>query len=312
MEPNQKIQRLLSRALRGKLSAKEWQELNHWYLDQEEDDVVINDYKKRSKSQVKREMLQNIEAALSRKKKSYSFYYFASAASVLLLITVWIFFSVEKTAKNPIPLHTVTNGVGMKKKIKLPDGSTITLFHNSAIQFDPQFRNNRDVYLTGKAFFEVAPDTVHPFTVTTPGFRTEVLGTSFMVDEGKKEVAVKTGKVKVANHLNNEMVLLPDQLLTYKVDKAIVSPISDHAPYFGWTNDQLYFKNTSIPELIPILEDWYGVKILSNWNKNITCHITGTYTDLTLENLLEAIQYSIPLTYKIHEDNVTITFSPCH
>ncbi|KEO71881.1 FecR family protein [Anditalea andensis] len=313
MEEDQRIQLLISRALTGKLSADEWKVLNDWYQHQKEEYLVIKDYRDRSKSQIKRDILHRIETSVETKQKTKLYYYAAAAASLFLIFSYWIYPPLSEAKKNDTLIYQkVENGVGMIKKIKLPDGSLVFLYHNSSIQFDARFKDDRRVLLSGKAFFDVKKDSIHAFTVITPSFSTEVLGTSFLVNEADSQVAVKTGKVKVENSLGREVFLSPDHLLTYSGDDVKVESILEPEIYFGWVEGQLYFKNTSMPALISELENWYGVTITSNVKDDINCQVTGTYTDLSLESLLQAIQYSIPLTYTINEKNVIIHFKNCN
>src|SRR5690606_31931996 len=89
-----------------------------------------------------------------------------------------------------------------EKSIVLADGSQIILSPFSSIEYPEIFdASKREVYLTGKAFFEVATDPEKPFYVYSGQIVTRVLGTSFWVDESKSgsdvEVSVVTGKVSV-------------------------------------------------------------------------------------------------------------------
>ena len=97
-----------------------------------------------------------------------------------------------------------------RQQVSLPDGSTVTLRKNARLQYAASFeaKSERHVSLEGEAFFEVAKDAQHPFTIDAQGLEVTVLGTSFLVNSGAKEIAVRTGKVQVAGHENQATVVL--------------------------------------------------------------------------------------------------------
>ena len=83
------------------------------------------------------------------------------------------------------------------RSIQMADGSTVYLAPDSAIAIDGDERRVRLV--KGEAFFKVAPDADHPFTVAAREVTTTVLGTAFNVRLGNREatVAVREGRVRV-------------------------------------------------------------------------------------------------------------------
>ncbi len=90
-------------------------------------------------------------------------------------------------------------GTAETRTIRLPDDSTVTLAPESAIAvaYTPGERGIR--LLAGQAFFEIAPDTGHPFKVATRSVDVTVLGTGFDVRRGDDgaSVAVEHGMVRV-------------------------------------------------------------------------------------------------------------------
>ena len=71
-------------------------------------------------------------------------------------------------------------GYNEQKQISLPDGSSVWLNASSQISYDS--KAPRTLNLEGEAFFDVAKDKEHPFTVETPdNIKITALGTSFNV-----------------------------------------------------------------------------------------------------------------------------------
>src|SRR5690606_29333886 len=103
--------------------------------------------------------------------------------------------------------HTVTTPIGGQYRIRLPDGSEVTLNAASELRYPTVFQHDRRVVsFKGEGYFEVAPDVDRPFLViseTIDGQQTvEVLGTEFNINtyDGEHEIrtAVVSGRVGVS------------------------------------------------------------------------------------------------------------------
>ncbi|MBK7131283.1 MAG: FecR domain-containing protein [Bacteroidales bacterium] len=97
--------------------------------------------------------------------------------------------------------------------ISLPDGSKISLNRNSQLTYRENFgKKNRNVKLTGEAFFEIAPDASKPFIIDAGKADVRVVGTSFNVitnnTESEVEVYVKTGKVILSDKSGSQSIAL--------------------------------------------------------------------------------------------------------
>jgi ferric-dicitrate binding protein FerR (iron transport regulator) len=313
---------ILSKILRGKASREEVQQFNSWYNKGFDSKWQIQDHKRRNKAQVEAELLQNIQRATRIQSPHFfvkrGFLGWKVAATIILLIGLGLFTLLSLPADTEQIHHekflTFENSKGMIKKVRLPDGSLVSLFHDTKIEVSENFSENRLVKLSGEAFFEVKRDTLHPFRVESASLMTEVLGTSFLIKNLRDEeevVAVKTGLVKVSDQVDSTFMLTPNLRLDYSGQVGAVSNISKSDPLFAWTDDVIVFDATPLAEMVKTLEDWYGVTITTDLKDSNTCQISGTYEKQSLENLLQLIQYSIPLTYQIDSKNVTLTFKNC-
>ncbi|HKO81987.1 MAG TPA: FecR family protein, partial [Chitinophagaceae bacterium] len=125
----------------------------------------------------------------------------------------------------------------MELRIVLPDSSVVKLAPNSRLSYsnDMDKHPERDVYLSGEAFFEVTKNPAQPFRVFSDEVVTKVLGTSFTVRAFEKDkeikVTVRTGKVRVYSQVNDEVktemnaehpddiLLTPNQQVVYQRSK---------------------------------------------------------------------------------------------
>ncbi len=257
------------------------------------------------------ELWKNIQQRTSKinKKKTVSinfrlWNYIRVAAVLLPFIATSVLFLIYRDSPEPkimvqIPVIQKINPKGQKLTFFLSDGSKVRLNSESSISYLQTFDSTqRVVTLEGEAFFEVTPDSKRPFIVRTGEIETTVVGTSFNVEaypaEEKVKVAVKTGKVSVniprpkTNDVSGETIVLsPMEMATYsrKTNKSMVSGY-DPLTVLGWSEGTLHFENASMSEFILKLERWYGVDIIVKRDKPVPKGITGTYTQLPLEEIL--------------------------
>ncbi len=143
----------------------------------------------------------------------------------------------------------------------LPDGSRIWLRSGSTLSYRRSFgKSEREVWITGTAFFEVQP-AIKPFTVHTGKVDIAVLGTSFTVHErdGLSAVIVNTGKVKAIAGMS-EMLLLPDERVVLGA-KGLEKSRVNAALYAAWKDGDYQFNNTSLEELKDMISSNYGLTV---------------------------------------------------
>src|SRR5690606_9914983 len=99
----------------------------------------------------------------------------------------------------------------LAKEVELPDGSVVWLNKGAKLSYLKGFKNfyDREVNLSGEAFFDVKPNAEKPFIIETANTATRVLGTSFNVKTNGENVAVSVFSGKVSfKELNQAKELL--------------------------------------------------------------------------------------------------------
>ncbi len=206
---------------------------------------------------------------------------------------------------------------GQKLTTKLSDGSIVKLNAGSKLRFPKQFSASlREVYLEGEAFFEVERDTSRKFIIHTERILTSVLGTSFNIkaypEDQTTEVAVATGKVLVQSEdhkgdIRHSVTLRANEMAVYdKKDFDQLKAVRFDESEFSWRDDILYFDKTPVPELIIMLERWYGkhIRLENEAFRNKT--YSGIFENETLKNVLDGIKFEADIKYKINGNNVLI------
>ncbi|TXK36527.1 DUF4974 domain-containing protein [Pontibacter qinzhouensis] len=217
---------------------------------------------------------------------------------------------------------TIATLPGEKKTITLEDGSVITLNAGSEVSYPEHFPSDkREIVLKGEAFFEVAKDSLRPFTVRTGAIVTQALGTSFniryMPEDSTIAVALATGRVRIDQQGQQQQALArlePGQQLVYNKQKQRhrLAPF-DTREVIGWKDGMLFFRKATLPQVISKLEYWYGVDIAiegeipserDNW------HYTGEYDNEDLEHVLEGISFVKQFSYQQKDKNkIIISFN---
>jgi transmembrane sensor len=204
--------------------------------------------------------------------------------------------------------------LGVKSTVTLSDGSVVTLNSGTKIRYVEYFiGSEREIFLEGEAFFEVAKDSIKPFVVHAGGLSTRALGTSFNIKAFKEEmteVALVTGSVEVKETDGSKVErILPGEgifSLPGKGDLNRKKVNLDHIT--AWMHKTILFDNTPFYKAMLTLEKWYGVQINVFNLKDKDLKITGRYQDETLKNILEGLGYGIGLDYRIKGKEVTILF----
>lgn len=156
---------------------------------------------------------------------------------------------------------------GGEFKIILVDGTKVWLNSNSKLKFfTSESGTNRNVWLDGEAYFEVAHNDKKPFFVFSDQQKIKVLGTKFNVRSsvGKTETTLITGKVSVNN---DQTILKPGQQLVTANNKNQKITTVDTEPYIAWKNGYFLFNYEPLQSVAEKLGEWYNVDF--EYNKEV-------------------------------------------
>ncbi len=212
--------------------------------------------------------------------------------------------------------------------VTLSDGSSVLLQPKSKLSYPKVFTGNeRNVYLSGEAFFEISKNPKKPFFVHANEIVTKVVGTSFRIkayqNQSDVEVLVRTGKVEVNSEKANqkEIVLLPNQALRFVRKSQTFDKITDITLDKSISNsvksiEQLSFEFTDIPvaQIFKTIEQAYSVEIDFPKQQLEKCHLTTSLSDQPLPEKLKIICKSISdnSTYTMNGNQITILSKGCN
>ena len=207
----------------------------------------------------------------SRKSKVRRLVYrYAAAAAAVVIAGLSGVFVEREINYNKMTAQTNVLEVpaGQRMSVTLSDGTQVQLNGNSRIEYPVIFsRKQRNVKLSGEAFFEVKHDERHPFIVETFASKVEVLGTRFNVyaDEASEyfSTALVDGKVKVTTNdeTAEQVVLAPDEMVRFVNNHLVVTKV-DAENLISWTEGYVNLADTDFASLMHRFENVYGVKIV--------------------------------------------------
>lgn len=258
--------------------------------------------------------------------------YAAVIGGAVLLAAGGYFFSRQQRAtpaSAEVAAATIISaGDEPRKSVVLPDGSSLVLRKNSRVELAEGFnRVNRELTLTGEAFFDVVQDVHRPFMVHTSAFDIKVLGTVFNVSaytgHPVMEAALFRGKVEITcvQEPARKIVLQPNQKLTVaapetgktaatpvlKVVPLDADPVNHKAREIAWVRNRLEIENEPLSDIAGKLEQWYGIRITFADDAVKQYRYSGTFESETVLKALDALQLSYPFNFKMVNDTIIIS-----
>jgi transmembrane sensor len=212
--------------------------------------------------------------------------------------------------------NTLKIPYGKRFEVELSDGTIVHLNSGTTLRYPVTFikNQNRKVFLTGEAFFEVAKDKAHPFTVGTQELNVEVLGTKFNVNSYNEEVTTDIvlveGKVALykGEKVNRSLVQLTPGLKgsNTKGQQGITTEKVNTDVYTAWMSGSLVFKNMSFDAIIKKLERHFNV-VFINKNKTLGKEIfNASFDQEPIEVVLKNFSESYDIKYKIRDNKIII------
>lgn len=153
-------------------------------------------------------------------------------------------------------------------RLILADGTKVWLNSETVLSYPQVFiGDQREVFLSGEAYFEVAPDRSHPFIVNMEkGSKVEVLGTAFNVRSYENEAYAQTtlvhGSVNIQTKGKNMKLLPGEQAIIGLAEASLEKRKVNVTPYTAWKDGRFVFRKQSLEDIMRTAERWYDVKVV--------------------------------------------------
>jgi len=220
---------------------------------------------------------------------------------------------LEKVAYNTIKIP-----YGKKFQLQLSDGTVVHLNSGTTLKYPVKFiaGENRQVYLDGEAFFDVAKDKKHPFIVNADNLNVRVLGTHFNVsnypEDAVTDVVLVEGSVGMYN-INEEFnaakntILKPGYIGSFNRQNTQIStkPVITDI-YTSWINGGLTFRNMTFKNIVTKLERRYNVTIVNKNEKLANERFNASFNEESIEKVMSYFNDIHGINYTIKNNQILI------
>lgn len=196
--------------------------------------------------------------------------------------------------------------------VTLPDGSTVVLRGGSVLLYPSAFNaDGREVYLVGRATFNVRHDEESPLKVITPYFEITDLGTVFDVasypDGEESSASVASGKISLRVS-GKAYDMSPDDMLIYNVTTGNVLVGKRDELSQRWKRAQVNLDDVTFAEAVKVLQANYDVTFEVRNHKYDAIRVTVHFNKgETLETTMRVVSGLLPgLKYKITSGKVVV------
>ena len=206
---------------------------------------------------------------------------------------------------------------GQRAQFVLPDGSRVWLNSSTQLAYKTSlWSRERQVDLTGEAYFEVARNEHSPFIVNSKNVKVQVLGTKFDVRARAAEDRVVTTLLKGSVRVdlpgdNRDYVLKPEQILDVNTETlhAKLSHSSSAKDVLLWMDGKLKFKQATFEEITSCLEKHFDVHFIFSdevlKKERFTCEFL---TDNDITDILDVLSLTKHFQYKMEGKQVHLSF----
>lgn len=215
---------------------------------------------------------------------------------------------------SPLVYNTLTVPYGSRFKLQLSDGTKVKLNVGSSIKYPVAFTGDkRVVEVTGEVFFDVAPDSRHPFIVKAHKEDIEVLGTDFVVSDypGEKQakVAVASGLVRVRSGKDSTQVRASQGVNIGEGGEIKLDPAMDVRSVLALKEEYFNFDGLDIKAALGQLAQSYHMRILFDDNiKNGPFGAGNIQRDLPIKRLLNDLELpDLHFEVRMQDNTIVVT-----
>lgn len=249
------------------------------------------------------EVWAELDKKINKQKRTYVFslnhQVLQWVAAAVLLLMVGLLGVVSSYTKSVECLP------GEHKLAKLPDGSTVELNAGSVLTYYPlKWKLERKVSFEGEGYFNVKKG--NKFYVISAYATTQVLGTSFNIysRDDKYRVTCLTGKVQVSSGEDEKVILFPNNHADLEKGKLVVKEMFSAEKAISWKNNQFFFEDRPLIEVIDEIERQYAVTIKLDPqlnNRNFGSNFSKKYS---VEEVLDFVCRPMNLKFVKQSENV--------
>jgi ferric-dicitrate binding protein FerR (iron transport regulator) len=340
--------------LSGELSNNDKQLLDSWLEKSEANKLIFDQFsdiwRASSHDKLSKQIdadkawkaLQNRISGKNNNAKNFSWVEFVRIAAVFIIALflgglAYHFIDHKKEVFSAPQFVEYVSPLGSRSFVKLTDGSKVWLNAGSTLKYSNTYgADNRELQLTGEAFFEVAKNKEIPLIVKTSEIDVIALGTKFNVKAYSEEKTIETtlieGSVKLESStatIGDNLVLKPNEKAVFtkknqsmemlaqnqpqtKTTEIIAKPKLEifesvvPEPIISWKDQRWVINNEKLGSLAVKLERRFDVNFIFDNELLKDYSFRGTLEDETLEQIMDAIKFTSPIKYVIDKKTVYV------
>lgn len=208
-------------------------------------------------------------------------------------------------------INRLTVPAGGKFMLILPDSSKVWLNANSSLTYATAFTGpQREVTLSGEAYFEIARDPQHPFIVKSERSEVKVLGTHFNVsaynDDQVHAVTLCEGAVQLTVGARTALLKPGDQASFRQQEEKIGIRTIDVEDAIDWKNGYFHFDNAGIEQVMNKIRRWYNIQVVYEGAKPAVKFTGMIARQEKLSRLLELLRTTGGADFQISNNQVIV------
>ncbi len=227
----------------------------------------------------------------------------AAASIALAFLASWFIYNLT-------PKYETFVASSESIELKLNDGSTVFLNKNSELQINDDFgASERQVKLTGEAYFDVAKNEEIPFLIESGESKATVVGTEFnlLSNETGTELTVTEGKVEFGSESRTFLVAAGQSALLSS--NSTQPAFSNHnTNSLSWKTGILAFNQVILSEVLEDLSKHYEVKFSSKDSETANLLFTSEFDHAELTEVIDELELVLNLNIQ-KENNIYIVNS---
>ncbi|HEX6534055.1 MAG TPA: FecR domain-containing protein [Gemmatimonadaceae bacterium] len=204
------------------------------------------------------------------------------------------------------PQREVATRVGERRTVHLDDGTTVTLGPLSRLRYGKLAgARRRTVQLEGEAYFAVAPDTAHPFSVLARFAAVQVVGTAFDVRSYPADTVVQVLTTHGRVALRSRDARARGGALVERGERGTVNPsgyvhvgAADVARGTAWTEGRLGYQLVPLHAVLRDLTRWYDLDFTVADSSLASVRVTITFDGATADDVVEQLAATLQVPYR--------------
>jgi len=227
-----------------------------------------------------------------------------------------VYTAKDKDENQTVSYNTIATPIGGQYQVNLPDGTKVWLNAASSLKFPASFARlkEREVQLSGEAYFEVSHNVKMPFIVKTNRQDVLVLGTHFNVNSYADEPITKTTLLKGSVLVRmsgskgeklDHVLLKPEQqavLAQYFTVKSV-----DVEEVTAWKDGNFLFNDTDLKDIMKQLSRWYDVRVDYDEIPQKRFFSGFISRSVNLSKVLKQLEFTGNIQFKIENKTIKIT-----